>query len=198
MDTNKMNKSHILFILLITIAVVNSGCPKPCIDASYSFVINSQIKPDLDSLRLTDTLFLISNFSTSLIDQLSGKLIDYSGATDLESTLSIAELTTGTGDPKGSVYEFNYISEYGMIYNNTTIPSPDKVQQLKYQQVGNNYQLRVGLIPQKKGIFALGIGDGVSISRNKSNSCEKASFTFTLANTSQHIYYYHEWIRDFH
>jgi len=190
-------KNVIASISLLVIAVVNSGCPKPCVEANYSFLANSKLSPDLDSIRLGDTLSLTSTFPTSLIDQKSGILIDYSNATDIESTLSIAQLISGDSIPKGSVYDFKYYSQVGMIYNATNIPSPETVQQLKYQQKGNNYQLKVGLIPQHVGIFALGIGNGLSNTRTRSNKCENASFQFTISSTSQHIYYFQNWRPNF-
>ncbi len=177
----------------MAIAIINSGCPKPCIEANYSFSVNSEISPDIDSVKMGDTLFLSSSFSNALTDQTTGMTINYSGASDIESTLSIAELIPGDSIPKGSVYNFNYASLAGMIYNSTSIPSPETVQQLKYQEVGNNYELKIGLIPQRKGVFALGIGNGLSNGRNKSGKCEKASFNFTIINTSQHIYFFKNW-----
>ncbi len=186
-------KNVLTGIRLLAIAIINSGCPKPCVESSYSFAVSSQINPDIDSVRVGDTVFLSSSFSNRLTNQSTGMTIDYSGASDIESTLSIAELIPGDSIPKGSVYDFKYASLIGIIYNSTSIPSPETVQQLKYQEAGNNYQLKIGLIPQRKGVFALGIGNGLSNARAKSGKCEKASFDFTLANTSQHIYFFKSW-----
>ncbi len=188
-------KNVIAGIGLLAFAIISSGCPKPCIEASYSFAANTQISPDLDSIKIGDTLYLISTFPTSLFDQTNRTIIDYSNANDIESTLSIAQLITGDSIPKGSVHDFRYTSELGMIYNVANIPSPETIQQLRYQQVANNYQIKVGLIPQHAGIFALGIGNGLSNGRNKSNKCEKASFMFTIANTAQHIYFFQPFTR---
>ncbi len=186
-------KNFITGIGLLAVGIINGGCPKPCIEANYSFDVNLQIIPNLDSIKVGDTLYVVSTFPTNLTDQKSGTEINYNNASDIESTLSIAQLVTGDDIPKGSVYNFNYSSQIGMIYNSTSIPSPETVQQLKYQELGSSYQLKVGLIPQRKGIFALGIGNGLSNGRSKSKNCEKAGFNFTIASTSQHIYYYQNW-----
>ena len=182
-----------IFIGLVFMIIINSGCPKPCVEANYTFAVNTRIYPDLDSIRVNDTVYISSTFPTRLSNQTNGSIIDYSNANDIESTISIAQLITGDSIPKGAVVDFNYISELGMIYNSTSIPSPELVQQLRYVQVGNNYQLMVGLIPKRKGVFALGIGNGLSNSRSSSSSCEKANFLFTISSTSQHIYYYQKW-----
>jgi len=191
-------KKLIMGFALIALVVIITGCPKPCVEANYSFAATSQIVPDIDSIKIGDTLFLTSSFSTSLIDQRTGRTVDYSDANDIESTLSIAELINNDSTPEGSVYNFKYYSEIGLIYNATDIPNPETVQQLKYLQVGNTYQIKIGLIPQKPGIFALGIGNGLSNQRNHSSKCEKAAFTFTIANTAQHIYYYQNWRPSYH
>lgn len=75
-----------IYVLLTTIIIINSGCPKPCIEANYSFAATSQITPDGDSIRIEDTLYLISSFPFSLVDQQTGKPVDYSNANDIEST----------------------------------------------------------------------------------------------------------------
>lgn len=186
-------KNIYIYLELLIFAIITSGCPKLCIESVYSFKANSQIVPDLDSIGIGDTMYIISTFPMTLLDQISGKEVEYNNAPDIESTLSIAELASGDSIPVGAVYDFSYTSEIGRIYNSTTIPSPETVQQLKYQEMGSNYQLKIGLIPKRKGIFALGIGNGLSNGRGKSKRCEKASFNFTIFNTSQHIFYYKNW-----
>lgn len=186
-------KSLIIITGLFVIAILNTGCPKSCIEANYAFEATIQLFPDDSIIHIGDTLWLNCSFPTRLKNISTGELIDYSNATDIESTLSIAKLINGNMIPQGSVYNFNYVSEIGQIYNATNIPSPQTVQQLRFQQVGTNYQIKIGIIARDTGVFALGIGDGLSNSRNHSKKCEKASFQFTISETSQHINYYQAW-----
>ena len=190
-------KNTIPVFALLILGMILAGCPKPCIEANYSFAATIQISSDDSIIHRGDTLWLNSLFPTSLNNLSTGELIDYSNATDIESTLSIAKLVNGNIIPQGSVYNFNYVSEIGQIYNATDIPSPQTVQQLRFQQVGSNYQLKIGIIAKDTGVFALGIGNGLSNSRNHSNKCEKASFQFTIFETSQHIKYYQTWRSDY-
>lgn len=185
-------KNTLIISCLIFIGLLNSGCPKQCVEANYSFAVSSQVAPDLDSVKVGDTIFLESKFPTVLIDQRTGKSIDYSNSKGIESTLSIAYLQEGNLTPKGSVEDFKYYSVIGDIYNANNIPSPETVQQLRYQQISNTYQIKIGLIPQKTGVYAIGIGDGLSLG-TQSNECKKASFTFILENTSHHIHYFQNW-----
>lgn len=190
-------KQLIAWISLILFVLLNTGCPKPCVEANYSFAGSLQLTPDVDSIRIGDTLFISTSFSNSLTDQSTGSLINYSNANDIECTLSVAQLISGDSIPKGAVAQFKYSSQLGSIYNSVNIPSPDLVQQIKYQQVGNNYQLRVGLIALNKGIYALGIGNGLSNTRNNTSACEKANFNFSISGTNQHAYYFQKWRPDF-
>lgn len=182
-----------MFTGFIYVTMMIIGCPKPCVEANYSFKEQLQLSPDSDSMKVGDTLYITASFPNNLIDQRSGSVINYSNASNIESTLRIVQLVTGDSISRGAVADFKYSSTIGMIYNATNIPSPDAVNQLKYQQIGNDYQIKVGLIPIHTGIFALGIGSGLSIGRNGSKECEKASFIFSISNTSQHVYYYQQW-----
>lgn len=186
-------KNTIFCIGLFIIAIINSGCPKPCIEANYSFAVNSQISPDLDSVHLGDTIYLISSFPTKLTDQTTGTIIDYNNSNNIGSTLGVVKLIDGIYPGQDAVNDFNFISVIGVVYNDNSIPSPTKFQQLKFQQVNDMYEIKIGIIPQKTGIYYLGIGDGLSNGLNKSSSCEKASFSITLNNTDQHLQYFLDW-----
>jgi hypothetical protein len=183
-------KKLFTFMPLFILAIVISGCPKPCIEANYIFAVNSQITPDLDTLHIGDTLYLTSSFPSSLKDQIGGSIVDYSNAKNLNSTLGIGEFINGEKIPNDAVFNFDYFSIKGRIYNDRNIPKPDGTQQLTYQEINGNYELKIGLIPQKKGIYGLGIGDGLSNGRSNAKSCEKATLSISINNTNQHFYIY--------
>jgi hypothetical protein len=182
----------LLIITALTFVIfINIGCPtKSCVEANYSFAFQSQIIPDRDSINIGDTIYLISSFPTKLKDQNTSIEINYSEANNLGSTLGVGELINGDSFPKDAIFNFSYISVKGRIYNDRNVASPDGVQQLVYEELNGNYELKVGLITLKKGIYVLGIGDGLGIGRR---ACEKASFFISLGNTSQHIYFYQNW-----
>ncbi len=177
----------------LAVAIMNSGCPKPCVEANYSFSVNSQITPYKDSVHIGDTIYLVSSFSTKLTEQTTGRLMEYSNSTGIGSTLAISNLPTGDTITKDAVFDFDYVSVNGKIYNDRSIPRPDGVQQIVYAETNGNYVLKVGLIPKKVGNYILGLGDGLSNGRKKSRSCEKASFNITLSNTDQHFYLIKKW-----
>ena len=147
----------------------------------------------MDSINIGDTIYLVSTFPTKLLDQNSGREINYINAISLGSDLRIGKLEDNNPVPIDAVAEFNYFSLKGRIYNDKSIPSPNGVQQLTYQEMDSNYELKIGMIPLKKGIYAVGVGNGISAGRKTYKSCEKAAFDISLNNTSQHIYYYQRW-----
>ncbi|MEJ7693186.1 hypothetical protein [Daejeonella sp.] len=179
--------------ILACIVLLNSGCPKSCIEANYSFSVNAQVGPDRDSINVGDTIYITSSFPAKLIDQGTGAEINYTGAKKIGSTLGVGKLITGEVVPVGAVFDFSYISIKGNVYNERSIASPDAVQQLTYQENNNTYELKVALIAKVKGTYALGIGNGLSVERNNSKNCEKAAFDISISNTSQHVYYYQTW-----
>ncbi|WP_419803464.1 hypothetical protein [Mucilaginibacter sp.] len=187
-------KNFVVAISLFCIVILNSGCPKSsCIKTNYSFAVNSQISPDLDSIRLGDTLYLTSSFPKKLVDDYTKTVVDYSNSMGIGSTLGLVKLVNGSYPGKDAVNSFKYSNVTGSVYNDKSIPSPDKIQQLKYDEVNDNYKLKIGIIPMEKGVYYLGVGNGLSNGRNKSNSCEKASFNITMINTSQHLNYFSAW-----
>lgn len=107
--------------------------------------------------------------------------------------MAVSELPKTDTVAKDAVFDFDYISLNGRIYNDRSIPSPDRVQQLTYQESNNEYVLKIGLIPKQKGKYILGLGDGLSNGRKKSNACDKASFSTTINNTNQHFYIIESW-----
>lgn len=102
---------------LAGIIIINSGCPKACIETDYTFSVSSQITPDSDSVHVGDTIFLTSSFPTKLTDQSSGVMIEYSNSTNVGSTFGLVKLIDGIYPGKNAVNNFNYISITGSIYN---------------------------------------------------------------------------------
>lgn len=183
----------LIWTFLVVLVFINYGCPKPCIEANYSFVVHAHITHDIDSINMGDTIYLISSFPTTLIDQNTHAKVEYSGATNIGTTLGVLQLSTKDSLGKDAVFDFNYFSLNGRVYNDRNISSPDGVQQLIYEEVNGNYELKIGLIPKTKGTYVFVIGNGISTGRNNSRSCEKANFNITFENTKQHIYLLYNW-----
>lgn len=182
-------KNLLIICIGITVITVLCSCPgKACFEANYSFSVNASIKPDLDSINVGDTIYILSSFSSFLKDNNSGQEINYTNATNLVSNVGIGRIEIGNPMPIDAVADFDYFSVNGRIYNDKNIASPDGVQQLSYEESNGMYKLKVGLIAKKPGIYTLGIGNGISTGRKGGRGCEKASFEISLKNTNQHLY----------
>lgn len=166
-------------------------------DALYSFNVTSQISPDHDSIRVGDTILLQSLIPFQLQEQQTGATINYTNAKTIGSDIRIGRLENDASVSVDAVNDFNYFSTLGSIYNDRNIPSPDGVQQLRYEATGEGYQLKVGFVAKRTGVYAFGLGDASSNGRNSSHSCEKAAFHVSLTDTDQHVYYYEKWRPDY-
>lgn len=187
-----MKKVFIIFCSGV-ILLINSGCPKPCIETNYSFNAKVHIVPDSDSVNVGDSIYIMSSFPTELTDQNTSLKIDYSGATSIGITLAVSQLIPDSSLATDAVANFEYFSKSGKIYNDRNIPSPNGVQQLTYEETNGSYELKIGLIPKKRGVYVLGIGNGLSVGRKNNRRCEKASFYTNLENTTQHFYLLYNW-----
>lgn len=188
MTKNDLKKISEILYALGCIIIFGYSCKKPCLQngVSHSFAITVNMNPGTDSIKIGDTIYLNSITSTTLIDVNTGQSINYNGADNLGTTLSFSELIPGVDTGKGAVADFQYFSINGKIYNDPAIPNPTSFQQLKYQESNSSYILKVGIIAQKKGVYGVGIGDGLNVTRK--GSCDKAGFLISYANTNQHFY----------
>ena len=150
--------------------------------------------PDKDSVQIGDTIYLFSSFPTTLTEQSTGQSIDYSRSSGIGGTLNVSNLEHGDTVAGDAVFDFDYVNIKGRIYNDRSIPRPDGVQQLAWEEMGDKYELKVGIIPKRTGNYILGIGNALSNGKGNTRNCEKASFVITLTNTNQHFYLIEEWV----
>ncbi|MCP2045348.1 hypothetical protein [Pontibacter sp. HSC-36F09] len=192
-------KTRLLYMLSFVAALTLTGCPDPpCFnpDPSYTFAITTHFTPKQDSIQVGDTLYLVSEFPSTMVPVGGQEPVDYSNSTGIHSLVNIRELISGTNKIVGVVSNFDYFSVDGRIYNSKEIPSPERVQQLLYAEKAGEYVLKVGLIPKKKGIYSLVIGYGISNGKTAGDKCTRAAFDITVTNTDPHMYYLEPFIND--
>lgn len=188
---NKLTILKWLIVLMsISAIIIFNGCGKlrfDCANTTYTFQAGIKAYPDRDSLSIGDTIWLESTIPASLIDISTQKLIDYSGAGNLGTVISLDRFT---GD-HGSIYaanEFKYVLSKGKTVEKIS-NVPDRIREYLYIETGDQYYLKVGIIPQKAGIYMLGVGNPQNVFRN-SDKCTKAKYFINFENTKQHIYLY--------
>jgi hypothetical protein len=183
-------------IVLSSIAclTIYSTCKKRinCNTILYSFQTNIRAFPDLDSVNIADTIWFEFACPTSLIDNISGTTINFSGAENFGIAIRIFQFTGGSiSDPGGvgAVYDFDYKLIYGTFLPDNHLPNENR--DYRFAEIGNEYKFKLAIIPKKKGTFTISPGNAANVYREK-EPCDKANFAITFANTNQHLYFYEQ------
>lgn len=183
-------------LLGVALTIILTSCPSPCIEAVYNFRVQVAITPALDSVKVGDTLFLKSSFPTTLFDYQTKIQVDYSNARAIGGTLGLSDLfkidTLGSNSDSSTIKYFEYANIQGRIYNSKDVPIHWRVNQTEYVERNGQYQLLIGIIPQKRGIYGLGVSDALSNGREGVKNCEKANFEVAVTNPDKHLYLYEQ------
>jgi hypothetical protein len=165
------------------------GCPKECINVTHSFTGKFSYSPEKKQYLIGDTLWLESTFSCkSQLNSETGKIEEFCGAKNLGTTLGITSLVhSGLGGEQDAVDSFTFINIKGRIYSEGTDAQKKFVKQIRFEQIDTNYAFRCGIIPLKKGVYYLGIGNAINVNRGNSKDCEKAAYSFTVGNLNNNI-----------
>ena len=189
MATNRISRGFTLGSVAAVFLLL-TGCPGPyCPDAAYQFAITVALTPDVDSVRVGDTLRVRASFPSQLRDLRSGQMVDYSNATLISSTLFIDNITAGTFINAGGVKDFAFVNKVGNVYTDQNLTSQDRVKQVDYKAVGNRYELDAAIIPVKKGIYSIAFSNGGSKSRQGSKTCEQAEFEVSVLSSKRNYAY---------
>jgi len=185
---------RILVLFFLGYLTIYSTCKKRinCNDTIYSFEASIKAFPDLDSINIGDTIWLELTSPTNLRDVISGNTIDFSGAENFGNAIRIFEFTGGSvSDPGGvgAVFDFDYKLIYGTFLPDNHLPNENR--DYRFAEIGNEYKLKLGIIPKKKGVFTISPGNATNV-YTKKNPCDKANFSITFANTNQHLYFYEQ------
>lgn len=167
------------------------GCHKPCLEPDYSFSIKASFTPEKDSIHVGDTLWLISETSTQLNDITTNAKVNYENAQNLGSTLGIIDIKKAKSMEFGAIDSFTYIKVTGKIYTDKEI-LPSVVKQLLFEERNGKYELKAGIIAQKKGSYIFSVGDAVNVFRKGKPKCGIAHFDVLNGNSNQHLYFFED------
>lgn len=172
-------------------ASIFSTCKKGglgCANTVYNFKINMQAYPDKDSIHINDTIWIELNSPTSLTDLRTNQLVDFSGATNLGSAITVVKFVGGSVSDPGAVYSansFDYVLEVGKKIDN---PFTEGVREFIFIEDNQMYLFKLGIVPKQLGIFSIGLSNAANVYR-KSDKCTKAGFEIDFSTTNQHLYY---------
>lgn len=185
MDTKQTNK--IIAIVVIFFTCVQSTCKKNsnCVDTKYSFEIGVKALPNLDSVNINDTIWLLIDEPVNLLDKISNSTIDYSNASNLGSAIGFQKVIfTPSLNFIPAIDKFNFKLIEGQETNNS---NPLLYRNYLFAENNNRYTFKLGVIPKESGVFSFVFSNASNVYR-KNNNCTKAFFEINFKETNQHRY----------
>jgi hypothetical protein len=186
------NRRMLVVVILFT-TTIGSTCKNKLICAdnnTYTFINNyAKVYPDKDSIRVGDTLWTEIKMPTTLKDEQTNVMVDFSDAVSVGNTLGIGLFTGGSvNDPgsTGAVDKFDYSVIMGQVINSSIL---NQKMQFTFAKINDSFFLKVRIISKAIGTYYLAISDDAGVHRRGDN-CTKGSFEFRYANTDQHLYFY--------
>lgn len=173
-------------LIVISLTSIHSQCNKKldCRESVYNFAIGIKAYPDKDSINLGDTLWLEVNEPTTLNDLPTGRMIDFSGAANLGIAIGVAELISSNTTNTEGISFFKFLLNTG---NKVFRPDTTKYREYLFAEMNNRYEFRLGLIPQKKGIYKMFISNASNVFKI-TDKCTKANFGINFIDTEQHFH----------
>lgn len=190
MDIYKWISEAIPIGITSLLALVLTGCPNPsCPEATYAFVVSAYVFPVVDSIRLGDTLYTQSSFSSQLRDISSGQNINYANASPIGGNLFLDALASNGTYLRGAIGDFTNVSKRGQIYDDQENSSQQRIKHFSYQSSASGYNFEAGLIPLKRGLFLISTNTAISNGISGEKSCSKAMFDVNLVSSSINLHY---------
>ncbi|HEY8935542.1 MAG TPA: hypothetical protein VIM65_10000 [Cyclobacteriaceae bacterium] len=180
------------FLIVVFILLMPFTSCDPPEGPSYAFSVTASISPSRDTVSVGDTLYLESSFPTKLPDNRTGKIVDYSNSVDLSGSIGFADFNKfGTTTDSTTTKYMHYVVVEGDVYNDKSMPVYWNGNRTRYEEKDGYYKLKIGMIPQKKGMYQFSLGNPFS-NGQAGHSNRSASFTISFVNTEQHLHYYED------
>ena len=174
----------ILFILVTSVILLSATCHKQSCTNDYSFEIPFSIT-ELDSFRIGDTIWLNSIITNKLVDKNSMSNIDISNF-DFKINCGLFRVDTSAVEQAEPYFKvINKIGKLDIKYLSSIIES-----KVIYEKGIENRMFKIGLIPQKVGIFKISFF-------NLTEDLENVKVTESECNSNIKLHYNMNSGRDF-
>ena len=155
-----------------------------CANATdYFFSIYADLTPNTPTIHIGDTLWISITTPVTLKDNSSGENINFAGALNLSEGIGFEKIH-GTDSISHAANDFHYYLIKGSPVKN---PHVTQLREYKFQEKDNSYSSEIGIIPQSRGTFGIGLSGGANVS-TKSHPCTRAAFSSSFRNIEHHFY----------
>lgn len=179
-----MNKYAIILIGFIHFL---AGCHKPCHEPDYTFKVSEIFSPDKDSIQIGDTLWIQSSILKLQKDVTTQNEIDFSNAENLGASFLIQDISKFRNSFRGAIDSFEFFNIYGNIFSAINTDT-SRVKQLRYSETDSSYQIKVGVVALKAGLYLFTIPDAPDIYRKNKVKCGIGDFEILNSNANKHLY----------
>ena len=173
--------------LLIFFTCIYSTCKKngSCTESRYSFEINVKAIPNLDSIRINDTIWVIIDESTNLLDKTTNSFVNYTNAANLGSVIAFQKTVFSpvlNFVPAADKFNFKLVEG-----TETSNIDPSSLREYLFLEKDFNYKFKLGIVPKDTGVFRFFFSNAANVYR-KNDNCTKAFFEINFKETNQHRY----------
>ena len=178
------HKGSIIVLIFCGAISVFGHCKKNCATVFYNFELGIRAYPDRDSVNIGDTIFFEIDEPVTLNDAGTGLLITYNQTKNLGTAISFAELISTNVVNQFANNDFKI-----KLFKGVDVARPDtnRYREYLFAEVNQRFQFKIGVIPQKKGVYKMFVSNSANVSR-ENDKCAKANFAINFKNTNQHLY----------
>lgn len=185
------NFKELLTCCFVSLFTIYATCNKriDCSQTDYSFNSYFKIYPDLDSIRIGDTIYIEFSHSNVFYDSVKSMNVDFKKAVNLGSVISFTEFLDNQQEI-GAVNQF-----YRTLYTGRMNPQSagnDQNEAYLFDEVNSEYKFRLAITPKKKGKYVITLHNAANV-YTELEKCSKASFQYKFQNTNQHFYFLMQW-----
>ena len=183
MGTNIMFKA---ILLLFSTILIYATCKKnsDCANTVYAFSSDIKAYPDVDSIKIGDTVFLELNHPVISRDINSGVEVNYKNAANFGTAIGFAEFISSNNTNTEVASKFSYKLIWGM---EQLRQDSIKFREFRFVEINQFYKFKLAIVPKFKGVFKLFVSNAANVYRID-DKCTKAGYAINFTNTNQHLY----------
>lgn len=153
-----IKKVKLITLLLFSLIFVGSTCrkdsSKPCPRGRYSFDVTTQLLNEKAFYYINDTIVINSIIPKTLTDAITNGAINYSNNLGIGGSIGFTRIDSINSTIEKAIESLVIITELGMTSINSS-----KFLLVTYQEVAQNFLLRIKIVPKKIGSYYIGVND---------------------------------------